>query len=53
MKNEIVVGLDDSLSGKAALKWAAEHAEASVPHYEPCTRWIGRTDSAPQAFPLR
>ena len=28
MKNEIVVGLDDSPSGKAALKWAAEHARS-------------------------
>ena len=28
MKNEIVVGLDDSPSGKAALKWAAEHAKS-------------------------
>jgi nucleotide-binding universal stress UspA family protein len=26
MKNEIVVGLDDSPSGRAALDWAAEHA---------------------------
>ena len=26
MRNEIVVGLDDSPSGKAALDWAAEQA---------------------------
>ena len=28
MKNEIVVGLDDSPSGQAALDWAAEHARS-------------------------
>ena len=28
MKNEIVVGLDDSPSGRAALDWAAEHARS-------------------------
>ena len=28
MKNEIVVGLDDSPSGKAALDWAAEHVKS-------------------------
>jgi hypothetical protein len=27
MKNEIVVGLDDSPSGKAVLDWAAEQAK--------------------------
>jgi nucleotide-binding universal stress UspA family protein len=25
-RNEIIVGLDDSPSGKAALRWAAQHA---------------------------
>ena len=28
MRNEIVVGLDNSLSGQAALKWAAEQARS-------------------------
>jgi nucleotide-binding universal stress UspA family protein len=28
MRNEIVVGLDDSPSSKAALNWAAEHAKS-------------------------
>ena len=29
MKNEIVVGLDDSPSGKAALDWAAQQARST------------------------
>jgi hypothetical protein len=29
MKNEIVVGLNDSPSGKAALTWAAEQARST------------------------
>jgi hypothetical protein len=47
MRNEFVVGLDDSPSSKAALNWAAEQARSTVPCCEQCTCLTGRTGSAP------
>ena len=54
MRNEIVVGLDDSASSKAALDWAAEQATSVSPvlravHMLDWPHWL----SAPPGFPRR
>jgi hypothetical protein len=50
MRDEIVVGLDDSLSSKAALDGRLSRPGASVPCCEPCMCLTGRPGSAPPVF---
>jgi hypothetical protein len=42
-RNEITLGLDDSPSGRAALRWAAQHALTSGLPLRAIHLWIGRT----------
>ena len=51
MGNEIVVGLDDSPSDKAALQWAAQQARKSpARRCELCIDSAARTGSVPRVF---
>ena len=53
MRHEIVVGLDKSPSGQAALKWAAERAKEPRHRITGRAYLTGRTASAPSVFPRR
>ena len=50
--DEVVVGLDDSPSGIAALSWAAAWARRSAVGCEPSMCWAGRWDTYPRTTPL-
>ncbi len=55
MRNEIVVGLDESLSSKAALHWAAEHTRSvgTVPRAVHALDWPSGLSAAVGGGALR